>query len=111
MVSTAIFIVSLAGFGFLVWLITKLLVSQKQHELSAELKVAQSQNSELKSTYDDMAQTNRTNASIITELEKKSTELQTLLTEQAKNQKEQEELHKTTKEQMKLEFQNLAVGV
>jgi DNA recombination protein RmuC len=111
MVSTAVFIIALIAAGFVVWLVTKLLGNQKQMELKSELKVLQTQNEELSRNRISLEGEVKSKGEEVSGLLQKKAELETRLQEQGKNLLEQIANLNAAKEQMKLEFENLAAKI
>ncbi|MFB3844270.1 MAG: DNA recombination protein RmuC [Candidatus Cloacimonadaceae bacterium] len=108
MVSLPIFIISLFAVAILAWIIATLVSKQKQAKLSSELNAAKNQADELKNQIqqlnNDLKTANQENVS----LKQQNASLETRLQEQGKNLKEQIDNLNAAKEQMKLEFENLA---
>jgi DNA recombination protein RmuC len=111
MVSTAVLIIALIAAGFVVWLVTKLLGNQKQMELKSELKVLQTQNEELSRNRISLEGEVKSKGEEVSGLLQKKAELETRLQEQGKNLLEQIANLNAAKEQMKLEFENLAAKI
>jgi DNA recombination protein RmuC len=108
MVPTAIFLAALAVAVVLAWLITKLLYGQKLLVAKAELKNTLSQTDELKQKQEGLKEELKNSAQEASELKQQNSGLLTRLEEKEKNFKEQIENLNKVKEQMKLEFENLA---
>lgn len=108
MVSTAVLIVALIAASVIIWVISTLLGRQKQTELAAELKLAQAQREELRTQADKLALEKAAASEQVSTLLQEKAALQTRLSEQEKNLKEQVANLEQAKTQLKLEFENLA---
>jgi DNA recombination protein RmuC len=104
MVSITILIISLLFVAVAVWFISE----QKHSTLKGELTLTTMQRDGVEILNEKLEEKLETAKLEITSLEKRNTELETRLSEQTANLKEQIELLNTSKEQMKLEFENLA---
>lgn len=108
MVSTPIFIITIAVVISIVWLVSKLLAVRKVSDLKSELSVAHALNEKQKSRFEEVAVELKTANEYVSDLKQKNTELETRLLEQNKYAKEQLESLTAAKELMKQEFENLA---
>ena len=108
MVSITVLIIAVIAAGFVTGLILILLSGRRLHNLQAELKVSQSQNTELKENQNKLSAELKQSQQEMTDLVKENSVLTTKLAEQEKNLKEQIDNLLKAKEQMKQEFENLA---